>query len=147
MLLQIEVKERRIAGLGYWVRDHDGHQVPQYLPAATSQNPLIQALALESVQLFIGAETQHINAGWYPASADLVNAVNMLTRLQAIGGAIMFVDTCNMLPRNELARLLQAVEVIGTWINGSAHIYTCAAAIACVKTAAARRGLLDHDLL
>lgn len=142
MLLQIEIRDRKIAGLGYWVRDHDGHQVPQYLPTATSENPLIQALALESVQLFIGTQTEYINPGWYPASADLVNAVNTLTRLQAIGGAIMFVDVCNMLPRNELARLLQAVEVISTWINGSAHIYTCAAAIACVKTAAARRGLI-----
>lgn len=149
--LQIQVTHNRaagtkpaITGLAYWQRGPDDTSEPHFLPPAIIQNPLIAALAGEAVALFIGGDdpAQALAPGWYPASADLVEAVEMYQRLRSIGGTLGFSEVCNLLPRNELARLIQACEVMAIWASGNAHIYTVASACAIVKTAAARRGLI-----
>lgn len=142
-MLQIQVsKAHTVTALAYWQLDADGTAAPHYLAPALVENPLINALALESVQLFIGGDCPALAPGWYPAGREVVEAVETYTRLLSIGGQLSFCDVCNLLPRTELARLWQAFQVLNTWIAGQPHIYTVAAASACVKTAAARRGLI-----
>lgn len=140
-MLQIEVKDRHISGLGFWVENAQGERVPQYLPPEITGAPLIQALAVEAVQIFLGSDTHYFNPGWYPATAALADAINTLARLQAIGGGAQFADVVTMLPKNELARLQQAAEVFATWAQDS-HRYTLKGALSIVKTEAARRGLI-----